>query len=385
MRHHVINSPIWGEARPQFAPLSDKHNVDVVVVGLGAAGLTAVVDAARRGLKVIGIDSKCVGAGAAGRNGGFLMAGLAIPYDEAITYLGHRRAQAWYSATEDELRRCLANFPDNVVQSGSLRLATAEGELEMVRREYEARLADDFPVFWYDGLEGQGYIATTDSMYNPLQRCQSLADEAVRLGARLYEQTPALEVADRSVRTPNGEIHARAVIVAVDGWLENVLPELQGRVRSTRLQMLATKPLSKQIVRYPTYMRRGYDYCLQLPTGEIALGGLRDAHYDLEWGAPAEPAAPIQDGLEQLIKKITAGKAKISHRWAGVVSYTDDHLPICEQVQPGVFAIGAYSGLGNVISTLCGRAVVSHLFGESHLFDVFRSDNHVSESSALSA
>lgn len=370
----MAGSVIWGQATPRLAPLAGEHNVDVVIVGLGGGGLTAAVEAAKRGLKVIGIDAAAIGGGAAGRNGGFLMAGLSIAYDEAITYLGHDRAEAWYAATEDELRRTEHHFPAIVNNTGSLRLATEPNELEAVAREFEARAADGFSVSWYSGIEGQGFIAHSDGALNPLSRCQRLAQEAERLGVLLAEKTPAISIADNTVQIPNGEIHARVVIVAVDGNLETVLPQLATRVRSTRLQMVSTAPLPVGLIRYPTYARWGFDYYLQLPTGEVALGGRRDKHYDEEWGAPAEAADPIQFELDELIAKITFGRGVVKRRWAGVVSYTHDHLPVCERVGTHVYVMGAYSGLGNVTSTLCGRAIVAELFGEGRLYDILRSD-----------
>jgi len=45
------------------------------------------------------------------------------------------------------------------------------------------------------------------------------------------------------------------------------------------------------------------------------------------------------------------------HRWAALVSYTSDGLPVAEEVRRGVWATGAYNGTGNVVGALCGRAV----------------------------
>ncbi|HEX9484188.1 MAG TPA: FAD-binding oxidoreductase, partial [Gemmatimonadaceae bacterium] len=49
--------------------------------------------------------------------------------------------------------------------------------------------------------------------------------------------------------------------------------------------------------------------------------------------------------------------APITHRWGASVSYTADELPIVREVDAGVWAIGGYSGTGNVIGSLLGRGV----------------------------
>jgi hypothetical protein len=56
--------------RPEFPQLTTNLEADLVVVGLGGSGLTALLHAAERGLNVIGIDADRIAAGAAGRNGG---------------------------------------------------------------------------------------------------------------------------------------------------------------------------------------------------------------------------------------------------------------------------------------------------------------------------
>ena len=48
-------------------------------------------------------------------------------------------------------------------------------------------------------------------------------------------------------------------------------------------------------------------------------------------------------------------KAPITNRWAGLVSYSGRVMPIGEEVRPGVFAIGAYNGTGNIVGVIYGR------------------------------
>jgi gamma-glutamylputrescine oxidase len=56
------------------------------------------------------------------------------------------------------------------------------------------------------------------------------------------------------------------------------------------------------------------------------------------------------------LREVIGVSAPITHRWAGVVGYTEDGLPIFEEVRPRVWALGAYSGTGNVVGAICGRA-----------------------------
>jgi glycine/D-amino acid oxidase-like deaminating enzyme len=167
------------------------------------------------------------------------------------------------------------------------------------------------------------------------------------------------------VRTPQGQVECDMVIVAVDGRLEEVLPELQGRVRTARLQMLATEPTEEVSLARPVYRRWGYDYFQQLASGEVVLGGCRDLFASAEWNAPAEPSDDVQRALELMLRGVVGvTNARVTHRWAGRVAYADNHLPVCEEVRSGVVACGAYSGTGNVVGALAGRAAVALALGE---------------------
>jgi glycine/D-amino acid oxidase-like deaminating enzyme len=66
--------------------------------------------------------------------------------------------------------------------------------------------------------------------------------------------------------------------------------------------------------------------------------------------------------------------APVEHHWAAIVSYTDSGLPIVKEVQPGVWAVGAYSGTGNVVGALLARSVVDQCIdGQSQVTADFAS------------
>ncbi len=308
------------------------------------------------GQRVVGIDAGIVAGGAAGRNGGFLLAGPADFHHDAVRIVGRERATALYRRTLDELARMQAETPGAIRREGSLRVAMSDDEREDCRAQLDAMQADGLSAEWYDGPEGEGLRIPTDGVFQPLRRCRMLAERARSRGAMLFEHTPALQISGTGVEAPLGSINCDAVIVAVDGRLEQLLPELGGRVRTARLQMLATAPTTEVRTQHAVYSRFGYEYWQQLPTGGIALGGMRDRGGEGEWTDIAEPAEPVQSLLEAYLREVIGVTAPITHRWAGVVGYTEDGLPVFEEVRPRVWALGAYSGTGNVVGAICGRA-----------------------------
>lgn len=369
----TTNRPAWDDDDWRELPSLDGDVVaDVCVVGLGGSGLTAVAALLDRGVRVVALDAQHVGSGAAGRNGGLLLAGLAPFHHDAVHRFGVDRAVRLYRLTIAELERVAAEVPDLVRRTGSLRIAASDEELADCAEQLARMRADELPVEPYEGPEGRGLLFPTDGVFHPLARCRLLAARAIARGAALYERTPAVAVRPGAVETPRGTVRCDRVIVAVDGRLEGVLPALAGRVRTARLQMLATAPLPDRRFPRPVYRRWGYDYWQQRDDGRLLLGGFRDFEEDAEWTSDASPSRDVQAHVERFLRESLGVDAPVTHRWAACVGYTRDSLPVLEEVEPRVFAIGAYSGTGNVVGALCARAVVAlALDGGSAIADAF--------------
>jgi gamma-glutamylputrescine oxidase len=360
--HDERGRPVWdvGPA-PDLPRLDGEVEVEVCVVGLGGSGLACVRELVRLGASVAGVEAGRIGGGAAGRNGGFLLAGLAPFYHEAVTRYGRESARALYQLTLDELDRIEQETPDVISRTGSLRIADSEEELADCTCQLEAMVADDLPAEWYEGPEGNGILIHGDGTFQPLARCRTLATLAHTDGALLYERSPVTRIDAAGVHTERGVVRARHVVVAVDGCLERLLPELVGRVRTARLQMLATEPTTEIRLTRPVYARWGYDYWQQRPDGAVALGGARDVAGDSEWTTNATPTDVVQAALERRLRLGLGVQAPISHRWAASVAYTASGLPVVSEVRPKVWAVGGYSGTGNVIGTLLGRGIARWL------------------------
>ena len=254
--------------------------------------------------------------------------------------------------------------PAHVRITGSLRIAWSDEELEDCRAQLHAMQADGLPAEWYEGAEGSGLLFPHDGVFQPLSRCRALARAALSEGADLFEGTPAVAITGECVQTPLGTIRCNRVVVAVDGALARVLPELQNRVRTARLQMLATAPLPSIRFTRPVYARYGYEYWQQLPDRRLAIGGYRDHFIEAEWTTDATPTDGIQSLLELHLRNILKVDQPVVQRWAASVGYTDDLLPVFEEVRPAVWAVGAYSGTGNVLGAACGRAAMRCAAGE---------------------
>lgn len=350
-------------------PLRGGQRAQACVVGLGGSGLSCIEELRRQGQTVIGIDAKTVGASAAGRNGGLLLAGAAGFYHQVVADHGSERARAFYQETLDEIRRMQACNPDIIKVTGSLRIAANNEEREDCQKQREAMETDGLPVAWYDGNQGEGLVFPEDAVMNPWLRVRRKAKEVEAMRARLFEQSRAVLIGEGIVETEDGFIECEQVIVAVDGRLEKLVPELAGRVRTARLQMLMSKPADMQITQ-PAYYRYGMEYWQQTEDGRIFLGGGRDQGGDEEWSQDEKSTEAVQVYLRQLgQERFGLREEDVEAQWGACVAFTPSGYPVIEEVKPGVWVIGGYSGTGNLVGALAGRAVAQKIEGQTELWD----------------
>ena len=363
------NTPVWDDGLWPGLPRLDRDlTADACVIGLGGSGLSCIDELLAMGRTVVGIDTADVAAGAAGRNGGFLLSGTADFHHDAVAALGRERAVRITELTLDEMQRIASQAPGTVRVTGSIRIAESDDELADCARQRDAMRADGFATDDYDGPMGRGLSIHGDASFQPLARCRALATTLCANGAQLFSRTAAQLFGDGTVRTASGRISCDQIFIAVDGRLEALLPELAGTVRTARLQMLATAPTRDVSVPCPVSARYGFDYWQQLPDGSLVLGGGRDRSMDSEWNADPTPSAVIQDYLTSVLRDKLKVSAPVTHRWGALVSYTSTGLPVLGEIRPGVWAAGGYSGTGNIIGALAGRALARAAFGEQTEF-----------------
>ena len=254
---------------------------------------------------------------------------------------------------------------------GSIRLAGLPGDPanDAEAADRAAELADcaaqaatlrehGIAVEEYAGPLGQGLFLPDDAAVNPAERALEIAGRLEHRAA-LHERTRVRRVRAGEVVTEHGTVSAAVVIVAVDGKLHRVVPRLAKRVRTARLQMLATAPVAPGRLPCPVHGRWGYDYAQQTPDGRLFVGGGRDRFAADEWTSATAPTQPVQAYISRLAARMAGEPVQVTHRWGASVGFTDDGRPVCALVADGVVAIGGYNGTGNLVGPVAARAAVA--------------------------
>lgn len=360
--------PLWLDAEtPRYGTLAGDESADVVVVGSGVTGLACARALALGGASVRVVEARRIGSGASGRNGGFALRGTALPYHRA-------RLPDLVRFTEEALKRIRELAGDEFRLEGSLRVAVDETELADLRLEHDALAGDGFAVEWLepDDLPAAlrayvvgGLFHPPDGAFDQGRWVRRLAQLAHGAGARLAEETHATTLEGKTLVTDRGRVSAGALVIATDGYSAGLIAELDDAIVSFRGQVLATEPLPERLFPCPIYARWGYDYFQQLPDRRLVIGGHRDTDLEAELTREERPTEQIQRRIEGLLRELVGRRPRVTHRWAGLMGYTQDLLPLVGPLPgyQGVWVSAGYSGHGNVLGFACGEAVAAALLG----------------------
>jgi gamma-glutamylputrescine oxidase len=376
-------TPFWLDEPYEPRPgLEGELEVDACVIGAGVGGLSCARALAERGVEVVVLERDTVAGGASGRNGGFLLAGLAAFYVDARERYGAERARELYAETlaaQEEIYALAAELgaADAVRRTGLLRVSASEEEAEHVRRQVEALRSDGFPAELVERDElpaalragfHNACLTDHDGALQPARWIRALARAAEEAGARIHDGTPVrAPLGDGGVITDGGSVRASHVVVAADGALPALVPALGDRVRARRLHMVATEPLAERLVDCPVYARWGYEYFQQPPDGRLLAGGFSDLDGAGSYTDRYEGDPRVWDRIERYVGEQLGVSAPVTHRWVGIVGYTDDLLPFVGEVpgHPGLYAAGGYSGHGNVLGYVAGKRIAELITGSS--------------------
>jgi gamma-glutamylputrescine oxidase len=367
------------EPRP---PLTGDVEVEACVIGAGVGGLSCARRLAAHGIETLVLERDTVAGGASGRNGGFLIAGLAPFHNDAVELWGREYATRVYARTLEAQEEMYAlaeelGVGDAVRRVGCLRVSTSEEEAEHVRRHVAALGEDGFPGRLLDRDELppalrrsalNACLTDHDGSLQPARWIRALAADAERAGVRIHEGTEVrAPVEGTRVHAQAGTVQARNLIVASDGALPRLVPAYEGRVRARRLHMVATEPVPERVVDQLVYARWGYEYFQQRPDGRVLAGGFGDVDGPSSYTDRPEGDPLIWDRIERYLREDIGVDAPITHRWTGTVGYSEERRPFVGAVpgRPGLWVAGGYSGTGNVPGFLAGRELADMIAGRA--------------------
>jgi glycine/D-amino acid oxidase-like deaminating enzyme len=368
---------------PSATPeLTADSRVEVLVVGAGYTGLSTALHLAERGRSVAILEAREPGFGAAGRNGGQVNAGLKYEPDVAELRLG--------PVFGPRLTRIALNAPEflfalierleidcEASRCGTLRAAYAQGHVAALHGSVEQWRRRGIPLeFWarerVEAATGTPrYLAATfdprGGSVNPLSLARGLARAALLAGTAIHGSTPvlALERAGTSwlAKTARATVRADKVVIATDGYSDDLWPGLRRSVVPIFSAIIATSPLPDGLGSVLPGRHVVYE------SGNITVYYRRDgANRLLMGGRGLQRKALNREDYRHLVsyaEKLWPALTRIewTHWWNGQFALTPDFYPRFHIPDRGLFVMLGYSGRGLALSSAMGAELASVVAG----------------------
>lgn len=388
-----------GAAHP---PLSGSATCDVAVVGGGLAGLSAALDLQARGFDVALIEAREIGFGASGRNGGQAIHGLACDQDVIEAQLGLDDARRVWAMTIEALDLLRTRIAEHRIacdwRDGYLGLATSARKgralaewadrIDAVYGYPLTRIAPaDLPAWIASARFHSGVHDPRSGHLHPLKYTYGLADAAAAAGVRLHEGTPlqGLQPGRDGVvlRTPQGELRARQVLLAGNVYLQDIAPglapELGPRIMPVGTYIACSEPLGE--ARATALVPSRSAVC----DTDFVLDYFRttDDHRVLYGGRVSYSTVTPADLPESMRQRMLAtfpqlAGVKVDYAWGGFVDITMNRAPDFGRLAaaPQVYYLQGFSGHGLALTGLAGRLVAEAMAGDASRFDLFTRLKH---------
>jgi gamma-glutamylputrescine oxidase len=366
------------------------------------AGLSAALELAARGLSVTVLEAQHVGFGASGRNGGQAIHGLACDMSVIETQLGRDDARRVFDMSIDALDLMRQRIATHAIacewQDGFLSVATSPrkaqalaGWAQHMAQAYGYPMtvaARDEVRSWIDSPRYHGAAHDPRSGHlHPLKYTQGLARAAMVAGVRLHEATPVTTLeqgATVTLRTPQGRVRARQVLLAGNVYLQGLAPTLSPRIMPVGTYIVCTEPLEPALLRSLIPSRSAVcdtnvvlDYFRPTADQRMLYGG----RVSYSTATPRDLAGSLRQRMVTTFPQL--GGASISHAWGGFVDITMNRAPDFGRLPPpspsqaaNVYYLQGFSGHGLALTGLAGQMVAQAMTGDASRFDVFARLRH---------
>lgn len=362
---------------PATPPLRGDTKAEIAVVGGGFTGLSAALHLAESGRDVVLVEAGEPGWGASGRNGGQVIAGLKHDPEEIVARHGEDlggRFVALAGGAADFVFKLIERhgIDCKASQSGWIQAAHATTVLPAMQSRARQWQALGAPVTLLNREEAAALLGTRGyvgglldrrgGQLQPLSYARGLARAAIQAGARLHGGTQALKLSRQGegwrLDCSGGSIAAGQVLLATNGYSDDLWPGLKRSVIPAMSYQIATRPLSDNLRRsilpeghVTSDTRRLLAYYRLDHEGRLVLGG----RGRFQESSNPRDFAHILARLKELFPQLGAPEGAFF--WAGRVALTLDHYPHLHELAPGLKAALGYNGRGVAMASRMGAVL----------------------------
>jgi glycine/D-amino acid oxidase-like deaminating enzyme len=378
-------------------PVDSVIEADLCVVGGGVTGSGAAYFAAQQGMDVVVLEGREPALGASGRNAGMVLSGVADSYAEADRLYGRAAARDLWQLSIDNRETMLALATELSVdydRCGSWLLADNERDAAQLAESHLLLSEDGFAHDYVDDDPlGRGFLTglyrPDDAVIHPARLVRALSAAAQATVISGSPVTGFVERPDGCVEVVSERVRviARRVLLNTNAYSRLIDPYFEDKVFACRGQIQVSEP-APMIFRQAGYSHFGYWYFRQIPEagnpgmGRWLIGGARHHHFATENHTFDEtPTDPVQADLHAYTSRYFPELADvpISHRWAGIMGFTADGLPLIGTLPhlPTVSFCVGFNGHGMGLGLMVTRRALDWMYQgtERGVFAVERLEN----------
>ncbi|WP_417267540.1 NAD(P)/FAD-dependent oxidoreductase [Celeribacter baekdonensis] len=363
---------------------------DVCVVGGGYGGLSAALHLARQGLDVVLLEASRVGSGASGRNGGQVSTGQRLEQGDLEKRVGLDTARVLWDMGSEAVDLVKALIHEDGDECGWTDGVIHANHRARYGAHSQAHVAHLNNTYGYDKIRyltrddirhevgSPGYHSGSLDMgsghLHPLRYAFALARLATAAGVRIYETSRVTKLdtaAKPRVHTEAAVIDADHLIMALNGYHNNLLPAVSQRVMPINNFIAVTEPLPHDLAnrlipnRYAVADSRFViNYFRLSEDNRMIFGGGESYGYKFPSDLRAKVRGPMVEVFPQL------KSAKFECAWGGTLGITMSRLPHFDRLGPSALSIAGFSGQGVALATLAGKIAAEAIGGQAARFDV---------------
>jgi len=365
---------------PPAEPLPE--TADVAVIGAGFTGLSAALEMAKRGAKVVVLESETIGWGASSRNGGMVLTGLKLGANKLISAYGRDLTHRMYAASLESISCVERLVKDESIacdfaRTGHLEVACKQShfddyarQVEVIAREFnhQLRIVPRYELHSEIGSDIYfgGMVDEISAGVNPARYVAGLGAAAMRAGVRICEHTRLQNIRHESrdgapgfrLNSSRGALWARDVLVGTSGYTGGATPALRNKIIPIGSFIITTEVLPDALARELSprnrqiYDSKNYLYYYRLTPDQRMLFGGRAAFFPETNQTIRKSAEILRRGMIDVYPQLR--ETKVEYFWGGTLDFCFDIMPHAGRTDGIYFAVG-YAGHGVAMATWQGQ------------------------------
>lgn len=394
------NQVFWYLDNPISAkPLTDDISTDILVIGGGMAGLTAAQAFKNKGQNVVLIEKGYCGSGASGKSSGFITPDSELSLFELEHMFGMEAGKkVWQliGSGVDIIRNNIKTYnidcdyqeQDTLVVANSGRAFKND-----IQKEYNMRNQAQYPSVLYQQNDIKNAINSDDYVggisyggtfgIHAYKYCVGIKQVLQQQGVHIYEETPALEIQEKKVKTPQATITAEKIIVCTDRF-EPAATLLWDKIYHVQTFLMMSSPLSdaqvKQLFPGKKFMvwdtDMVYQYFRLTGDNRLMLGG-SDVFYTYAQSESYNNQRVAKKLINYFHKKFPTISVDFEYMWPGLIGISKDVFPVAgfDEKMASIYYIAGACGLpfAAALGQYCADRIINNNIEFDSYFSPYRS------------